>query len=662
MADGLHDAFISYRHVWRDRWWAKWLHRRLERYRTPKTLLAGGTRKRLTRVFRDEEELAASPNLSQAIRAELDASRFLIVICSPHAAASQWVDAEIRHFQATGRGDRILTVLVRGTPETALPPALRQPTQVWTGDEPLAARLPTGLFRYFGRRLALLKILAPLLDCRFDDLRQRDQQRKQRRTAVASAAAALVLALAALSGWNYERRQIEALAAYSRDNLDRDSSRSLLLGRVTLARERRLERIAGSLGRDESVRAALESAIVRDRLRREFRMPASPVQAVAWDDQGRILAGDNDGNVRAWFRSSGVPAGGRALKGGIQRMALHVDGQSRSLAMVTGKMHRRIEGAAILDMGDGARDLHVLDLVSGALRSASLSTGRITPYEAALSWCERDDRIAASSGTKNAWIWLAGAGALQRAAELPPSGQEQIRWGAVNALAWNRGCGVLAVGTSQGLYLWNAATGAERLVAQAQPSAANISQDEAEGFLALDWNPDGTMMAVGGQDSTVRLFDADGQARQVLSGHQGPVKAVRWNRAGDHFATAGADGVVRVWTIPEFHMQYQTVVGFYANQGTSVAALTWSPDGTELASVGEDSTVRVWDVTTITQNVRLRSGDGELRMDSEGRLTVNGRRLTDYELEELARQRSVRPLSSQECQQYLHTQQCPDMP
>jgi hypothetical protein len=113
-------------------------------------------------------------------------------------------------------------------------------------------------------------------------------------------------------------------------------------------------------------------------------------------------------------------------------------------------------------MGDRGRDLHVLDLLSGALRSASLSTGTITPYEAALSWCERDDRIAASSGTENAWIWLAGAGGLQRA-ELLHSAQEQIRWGEVNGLAWNRGCHLLAVGTSQGLYIWNADTRAASL-------------------------------------------------------------------------------------------------------------------------------------------------------------------------------------------------------
>ena len=58
------------------------------------------------------------------------------------------------------------------------------------------------------------------------------------------------------------------------------------------------------------------------------------------------------------------------------------------------------------------------------------------------------------------------------------------------------------------------------------------------------------------------------------------------------------------------------------------------------------------------------SGDAMLRIDREGRLAVDGRHLTNDELEELARQRSVRPLSAQECQQYVYTQlsRVPEMP
>jgi hypothetical protein len=58
-------------------------------------------------------------------------------------------------------------------------------------------------------------------------------------------------------------------------------------------------------------------------------------------------------------------------------------------------------------------------------------------------------------------------------------------------------------------------------------------------------------------------------------------------------------------------------------------------------------------------NVRVEGVDVTIRMDSEGRLTVDSRRLTVDQLEELARERSVRPLSDEECRQYLHSQPCP---
>src|SRR5262245_45300550 len=86
-----YDAFISYRHHQADRQWAKWLHRRLETYRTPRALRQRGVLPRLGRVFRDEDELAASADLGNRIDDALRTSRFLIVICSPRTPESRWV-------------------------------------------------------------------------------------------------------------------------------------------------------------------------------------------------------------------------------------------------------------------------------------------------------------------------------------------------------------------------------------------------------------------------------------------------------------------------------------------------------------------------------------------------------------------------------------------
>src|SRR5215469_11459286 len=60
----IYDAFISYRHVDRDRQWAEWLINALELYRVPKALQRQGFPTRLRKVFRDEDEIPASSDLN----------------------------------------------------------------------------------------------------------------------------------------------------------------------------------------------------------------------------------------------------------------------------------------------------------------------------------------------------------------------------------------------------------------------------------------------------------------------------------------------------------------------------------------------------------------------------------------------------------------------
>lgn len=76
-------AFISYRHVEPDRKRAIWLHAAIENYRVPKRLNRElSLPRRLGRVFRDEDELAASPHLNADIEQALKQSRYLIIVCS----------------------------------------------------------------------------------------------------------------------------------------------------------------------------------------------------------------------------------------------------------------------------------------------------------------------------------------------------------------------------------------------------------------------------------------------------------------------------------------------------------------------------------------------------------------------------------------------------
>ena len=168
-------AFISYRHTDPDRQWAKWLHSQLETYRVPKRLVASGVPGRVGRVFRDEEELSASADLSQRIDEALVGARFLIVICSPKTPESQWVNEEVKRFQALGRAERLLALLIEGEPGQSFPPALR-------ALEPLAAdvRPVEGESQRAIKKAARLKLLAGVLGVPYDDLRRREEERARR--------------------------------------------------------------------------------------------------------------------------------------------------------------------------------------------------------------------------------------------------------------------------------------------------------------------------------------------------------------------------------------------------------------------------------------------------------------------------------------------------
>src|SRR5476651_1493230 len=95
-------AFLSYSS--HDRPIAIWLQRALETYRVPHRLVgrqtpAGAAPRRFRPVFRDGAELAAHPDLVAQINTALQHSAYLIVICSPDAAQSHWVDDEIVRFR-----------------------------------------------------------------------------------------------------------------------------------------------------------------------------------------------------------------------------------------------------------------------------------------------------------------------------------------------------------------------------------------------------------------------------------------------------------------------------------------------------------------------------------------------------------------------------------
>jgi WD40 repeat protein len=118
--------------------------------------------------------------------------------------------------------------------------------------------------------------------------------------------------------------------------------------------------------------------------------------------------------------------------------------------------------------------------------------------------------------------------------------------------------------------------------------------------------PDGSWLAIGGDDGTVRIWDqATGEERAVLTGHSGAVRTVAVAPDGSWLATGGADGTVRIW---------DPVAGQERAAATprirAVNAVAVAPDGSWLATGGDDWTVRIWDRATGKEQAVLRRHHG----------------------------------------------------
>jgi serine/threonine protein kinase/WD40 repeat protein len=109
-------------------------------------------------------------------------------------------------------------------------------------------------------------------------------------------------------------------------------------------------------------------------------------------------------------------------------------------------------------------------------------------------------------------------------------------------------------------------------------------------------SPDRKLIALGGSDRSVHLFDADTlRAQPGFRAHDGDVGALTFHPKQPILATASADGSVKVWD----HRTGKLLDYFLGLAGNPVV-LTFSPDGSLLMVDGQERTTRVYDVAHIT--------------------------------------------------------------
>ena len=207
-------AFVSY--ATKDSKWAKWLQHQLSYYHIPSAVKKSNINipQWIRPIFIYEYDLTGNV-LNKAIEKELESSKYLIVICSPNAVGSKYVNREIETFVKQGRQEYIIPFIVDGevnakNPEKeCFPQALRE----LIGSKKDSVELRGANVGTNGKYSALVDIVATMLGVRRDILWNRYKARRKKIFAITSLLVFLAIFCSFLS-WVFFRPTYEYYADY----------------------------------------------------------------------------------------------------------------------------------------------------------------------------------------------------------------------------------------------------------------------------------------------------------------------------------------------------------------------------------------------------------------------------------------------------------------
>jgi WD40 repeat protein len=570
------------------------------------------------RVFRDQTNLAAASDLGAEIENALAGSGSFVLLASTQAAASPWVDREVRTWCASKPSDRLFIALTSGAiawddadgdfdraRTNAIPPALRRvfdTEPLWVDFTGVQADERLSRDPRFVDGAATLA--AAIRGTDKDAIVGEDVRQRRRTKQLVGGAIGLLTLLTVLAGLaaiyafiqrNHadERARLATsrqLAAEAVVALDADPEQSLALATraVTTAKT---DEALDALRR--SLRSSIPKAVVRTGTARVWDAQFSR-------DGRRLVTASEKGGVRIWDvpnpRSAHLVASLHAAPT-LSSARFSRDGRFVVTAGDAGtQIWRAAAGTreAVASFGTDANmaafspdgrfvasaandGLHLWSVRSERpVGKLALRAGR--RRFAAVAFSHDGTRIAAVAGS-TAGVWSVPAG--RRLAELRHSTPEKL-W---DVAFRPDGRQVVTADDHGEAQVWQMPSG--KLEYQLNGHTDTLQ--------STAFSSDGRFLVTASDDATARVWDVETRKTVAeLLGHDGPVLTASFRPDGRLIATGGADGTLRLWSSPK-----RPILELAIPNRKRVKDIAFSPDGRHLVTASDDKTGRVWSGTSL---------------------------------------------------------------
>mmetsp|Transcript_32290 Transcript_32290/g.91545 ORF Transcript_32290/g.91545 Transcript_32290/m.91545 type:complete len:497 (+) Transcript_32290:351-1841(+) len=204
--------------------------------------------------------------------------------------------------------------------------------------------------------------------------------------------------------------------------------------------------------------------------------------------------------------------------------------------------------------------------------------------------------------------------------------------------AWNPCASMLASGSGDSTArIWQVGPGAstepivlEHYTEHGAPKYGSYHKEKSKDVTTLGWNHEGTLLATGSYDGHVRVWSKEGELKNDLMKHKGPIFSLKWNQKGDLLLSGSVDKTAIIWdsktgdmiqqfdyhVAPTLDVDWRNNTSFascstdrliyvcelgkqkalkqFKGHRDEVNAIKWDPTGMLLASCSDDFTAKIW--------------------------------------------------------------------